>query len=238
MITRGSRLGRGLLFVTGVGLALEATSCGSTHAANDAAQAPITSASTLASGTPVSSGVPSSEPAASTTSTAAVPSLPPGAVLSTLKNAEASGESGVYLAPPAAGDVATATPADAYRTFSTEEPFNVSGDPSIVELATYTNKLNSGIPTPGVSASSWDHSMLVWAIVYSPIGPIWRAGNLGPAGPYAASQASASATATSEPTDCNFVFLASATTGRYVTAFGACPGDLLPVPSDTASSVS
>ncbi len=234
MMARGSRLKGTLVALTSMVLAVSAASCGSTHAG--AAGDTETTAPIAPS---VSSAVPSSDSAGvSATPTTPSLSLPPGAQLETLTTIKSSSQAGVQLAPPAANDQPVVTAAEAYSAFAAEEPFNVSGAPSVVELATYTNELNSGIPTPGVSESSWDQSMLVWAIIYSPIGPIWREKNLGPAGPYAASLASASASASPSATrtDCSFVFLASASTGRYVTAFGACPGDLVPGSSETATS--
>jgi hypothetical protein len=171
--------------------------------------------------------------ASTSTSTSAVP-LPTNATLGTLATTEVAPADGTELDPASPGSTQTVGPAAAYSSMTNQGLFDPNAYPSTVELATYRNLNNPGIPTPGVSTSLWSQSVLVWVIVYNNIGPLWR-GIVGP-GPYVPSSA-ATASATPDPTDCDFVYLANAATGVYISAFGDCPGQLSPAKSSSASAV-
>lgn len=182
------------------------------------------------------SGSDSSVPDSTSPSSSSSPSLPPSAQLVTLTTPLAAPDSGIRLDPVPAGDEPHVGPAVAYDAFSKEEPFDFTGDASTVELAVYTNTLNPGIPTPQVSSSLWDKSELVWVIQYSHIDAVWALDV--PGGSYyhpSPSPGASSVQPSPLPTDCAFVFLASAQTGNYISAQGTCPAEMTPVPTAESS---
>lgn len=212
----------------------------------DAADATAGTTAPVVSSAPPSMGaspgntvsVPPSVPDSISPSSGRSPSLPPSARLVTLTTPLAAPYSGIRLDPVAAGDQPRVGPGAAYGAFSREEPFDFTGDDSTVELAVYTDTLNAGIPTPQVSSKLWDKSELVWVIQYSHIGAVWALDV--PGGSYyhpSPSPGTSSAKPSPLPTDCAFVFLASAQTGNYISAQGTCPAELTPVPT-TRSPVS
>jgi hypothetical protein len=161
-------------------------------------------------------------PAASRPSKRKPPKLPAGARVRVLRTELTAPSTGVELFPVDRPEPHVIAAARIYSTMLFGDEPELRSHPSTIELATYRSSLNGGRIEFGDAASPHSvRSLLAWVVVYNDIRPVWP----DTGGPYIP-PGSPSPTPKPVPTDCQWVYLANAVTGRYVSAFGSCPGEL------------